>query len=154
MLRGWRYEKQDQVPAVAAGAGSDWGPSWRSWGEQEDSAEVGASVPGGQGIVIWGGDDYGAGADPGARAREPGSEAADPAGLGETSGSTRQTRRGPRCDARASRWTAHRGAADAGTGLRGAVRGKAARTALAAVGVDRPAELVERHCVAVAPNRL
>ena len=39
-------------------------------------------------------------------------------------------------------------------GLRGAVRGKAPRTTLAAAGVDRPAELVERHFVAVAPNRL
>jgi len=39
-------------------------------------------------------------------------------------------------------------------GLRGAVRGKAPRTTLAAAGVDRPADLVERHFAAVAPNRL
>ncbi len=36
----------------------------------------------------------------------------------------------------------------------GAVRGKAPRTTLAAAGVDRQADLVERHLVAVAPNRL
>ncbi len=39
-------------------------------------------------------------------------------------------------------------------GLRGAVRGKTPRTTLAAAGVDRPADLVKRHFVAVAPNRL
>ncbi|HUY96897.1 MAG TPA: IS3 family transposase [Verrucomicrobiae bacterium] len=39
-------------------------------------------------------------------------------------------------------------------GPRGAARGKAPRTTLAAAGVDRRADRVERHFVAGAPNRL
>ena len=39
-------------------------------------------------------------------------------------------------------------------GLRGVVRGKTPRTTVAADGTDRPADLVDRHFVAAAPNRL
>ncbi len=39
-------------------------------------------------------------------------------------------------------------------GLRGVVRGKTPRTTMGAEGVDRPADLVGRHFVAAAPNRL
>ncbi|MGH7665970.1 MAG: IS3 family transposase, partial [Candidatus Dormibacteria bacterium] len=39
-------------------------------------------------------------------------------------------------------------------GLRGVVRGKTPRTTMAADRVDRPADLVARHFVAAAPNRL
>lgn len=39
-------------------------------------------------------------------------------------------------------------------GLRGVVRGKTPRTTTGADGADRPADLVERHFVAAAPNRL
>jgi putative transposase len=39
-------------------------------------------------------------------------------------------------------------------GLRGVVRGRTPRTTMAADGTDRPADLVRRHFVAAAPNRL
>ena len=39
-------------------------------------------------------------------------------------------------------------------GLRGVVQGKTTRTTVAADGTDRPADLVDRHVVAAAPNRL
>lgn len=41
-----------------------------------------------------------------------------------------------------------------GLGLRGVVRGKTPRTTVGAEGAVRPADLVQRHFVAVAPNRL
>src|SRR5690606_24749228 len=48
----------------------------------------------------------------------------------------------------------HGGAADAGYGHPGAVRGKTRRTTIAAEGTARPADLVDRRFVASAPNRL
>ena len=39
-------------------------------------------------------------------------------------------------------------------GLRGVVRGKTPRTTIGADGAERPADLVQRHFVATAPNRL
>jgi putative transposase len=39
-------------------------------------------------------------------------------------------------------------------GLRGVVRGRTPRTTMAADGTDRPVDLVDRHFVAAAPNRL
>ena len=39
-------------------------------------------------------------------------------------------------------------------GLRGVVRGRTPRTTVSAEGADRPADLVQRHFVATAPNRL